>query len=217
MSTYLRVCAAAVAAAILLGGCSQPALSDDVADELQVDVQQLAVQAARGDTADASAAARTLADRVRIAEANGKISEERAALILQRIDGLIAVLADSGAAPAPVGTPGPVAQPAQPLEPEPSAPPAPAGTVTPEPVPTPDSPAPAPTPDPPAPAVPDGATVDNGGDGGVDQDGSDTALPDAEIEPAVDPDGEDRVDVEEDNDDDGGKGRGRGRGRGGDG
>lgn len=94
-----------VTAVLMLSGCSAPPIAADVARELQCEVRVIAVLTARGDTADAVAAAHTLSARVRTAQSEGQITGERAVMILQRVDQLIDRLLRSGAAPAAVDIP----------------------------------------------------------------------------------------------------------------
>lgn len=188
----------AVAAVCLMGGCSQPPIADGVAQELQVEVQEIAALTARGDTAEAVAAAQSLAERVREGEADGNISEGRAGLILERVDELLDGLAGSGAAPAPVSEPAPVAQP------EPSFEPAPAPVAVPD-----DNGG-------------DGGADQAGSDSGPGSGGSGAtevaAAPGDDNGDDNDDDNDNDDDVADraDDDDDSGQGRGRGRGRGGD-
>lgn len=202
-------CAVVAGASLALGGCSTPDLSADVARELQGQVQDIAVLTARGDTAHAVEHAETLAHRVRTAQQQERISEERAARILSCIDRLVVRLQTSGAAPAPQDLPVFLTQPApatqepaalvpkpnpapstahagapanqQPDEPDEPAPPAPRLQEAPQ------APAPAPV------------VILPGPVSGVDLDDDDGG-------------GDDNVDddFEPDTDDDGGKGRGRG-------
>lgn len=111
MSMRAALCAAAVAAGLVFSGCSAPQIEPEVARELQSEVQGIAVLAARGDTADAVAAAHGLAARVRTAQVEGRITGERAVVILQRVEQLIERLVRSGAGPAASDLPQPLAGP----------------------------------------------------------------------------------------------------------
>lgn len=135
-----------VAGVLMFSGCSPPPIESQMAQELQSEVQEIAVLTARGDTADAVSAAHQLAARVRSAQAEGRITGERAVMILERVEQLIERLVRSGAAPAPTGVLEPVAGPVVP--PSKEAAPDPAPTDIPEP---PEKPEP---PEPPAPAEP---------------------------------------------------------------
>lgn len=205
----------AIAAVVLLSGCSQPAIEAGIAQDLQLEVQEIAVLTARGDTADAVAAAQDLGTRVRSAQAEGRISGDRAVLILQRVEQLIDRLTNSGAAPAPDDAVQPFAVPArtpvqsEPPKPEPSptttAPaelPAPAEVAPPAPAPAPE---PLTVPEPPANAP----GPDSGGDFGVPGPAPVVPIEAVPVPVIVD----DIDDLAEDDfaDDDGGKGRGRGR------
>lgn len=193
-------------------GCSAPPISTEVSQQLQSEVQEIAVLTARGDTADAVAAAHALAARVRTAQADGQITNERAVTILQRVEQLIDRLVRSGAAPAPADIPKPLAGPVVPVTP-PSADPGPVETeepgptdepadpVTPDPVETPNPPE---TPEPETPEPAPSTDGDSSGSGsGSSGSGSGVPVPVPILVDAPDDD--------DDDDDDGGKGRGRGR------
>ncbi|WP_309124550.1 hypothetical protein, partial [Arthrobacter sp.] len=124
-----------VASVLMFSGCSAPPIESRVAQELQSEVQQIAVLTARGDTADAVAAAHELAARVRTAQMEGKITGERAVMILQRVEQLIERLVRSGAAPAPLDLQ-PMASPMDPAAPAPKPQPVPEPEPESEPVPT---------------------------------------------------------------------------------
>lgn len=204
-----------VSALLTFSGCSAPPIEAEVAQDLQSEVQQIAVLTARGDTADAVAAAHALSARVRTAQGEGRITGDRAVMILQRVEQLIDRLAHSGAAPAPADTPKPLAGPAVPAAPRPVDP-VPVETREPEPQPAPEpEPSKAPdtveapdtvkAPDPveapdPVPTVEPEVQDGNPGSGSGSS-GSGPGVP-AIVDAADD-----------DNDDDDGKGRGRGRGR----
>jgi outer membrane biosynthesis protein TonB len=212
-----------VAAVLMLSGCAAPPIAKEVAHELQSEVQEIAVLTARGDTADAVAAAHALAARVRTAQAEGQITGERAVTILQRVEQLIERLVRSGAAPAPAGAPQPVAGSADPAalpaEPEPTDmgesqpteeadPPktrepveAPDPTEAPDPVEPTEPVEPVEVPDAAEPAVAP-ANPESSGSGSSGS-GPGAAVPVPVIVDAADDD--------DDDDDDGGKGRGRGR------
>lgn len=204
-------CAVVAGASLALGGCSTPDLSADVARELQGQVQDIAVLTARGDTAHAVEHAETLAHRVRTAQQQERISEERAARILSCIDRLVVRLQTSGAAPAPqdlpvfLTQPAPATQKPAALVPKPNPAPSTAHAGAP-PNQQPDEPA---KPDPPAPRLqeapqapapaPAPVVILPGPVSGIDLDDDDGG-------------GDDSVDddFEPDTNDDGGKGRGRG-------
>ncbi|WP_299165496.1 hypothetical protein [uncultured Arthrobacter sp.] len=198
-----------VTAVLTFSGCSAPPIATEVSTELQSEVHEIAVLTARGDTSDAVEAAHALSTRVRTAQAEGKISGERAVIILQRVEQLIDRLTRSGAAPAPADQPQPLAGPAAPAAPvaSPSAEPGPAITDGPEPTVTDAPEPPAEPPQPPEPAGP-APVAENGGDssGSNSGSGSGEPVPDTVVVDAAD---------EDDDDDDSGRGRGRGRGRGG--
>lgn len=205
-----------VTALLTFSGCSAPPIAAEVSQDLQSEVQQIAVLTARGDTADAVAAAHDLAARVRAAQADGQITNERAVIILQRVEQLINRLVRSGAAPAPADMPQPLAGPVVPVTP-PSADPAPTETEKPEPTAAPEAPEtpdPVETPDPPEtpeespepdPNVDGDSSGSGSGNSGSDSgSGSGVTVPVPILVDAANDD-------DDDDGDDGGKGRGRGR------
>lgn len=107
MNLRAGLSALVVAGVLMLSGCSTPSIAAEVAQELQCEVREIAILTARGDTADAVAAAQALSVRVRKAQSDGQITGERAVMILQRVDQLIERLLRSGAGPAPVDLPDP--------------------------------------------------------------------------------------------------------------
>lgn len=223
-----------VSAFLTFSGCSAPPIAADVAQELQSEVQGIAVLTARGDTSDAVAAAHGLASRVRTAQINGEISGDRAVMILQRIEQLIDRLVSSGAAPAASDLPQPLAGPAVPVVPPPAVPepvktlePAPSAAPEPQQAPvSPETPEPVPNvnTDTPEAGEPEGDAQDSSGSGssgsGFDVGSSSNGgagnrsvpVP-VGADPANDADDDDANDAanDDDDDDDGGKGRGRGR------